>query len=168
MWRCGVEVLTAAQLHSSLNSDSAQARTKLVACRKFTMMRISDNGPYWKKSLIVFCLSTTIPQKGRFNNYVTLKLPFLTHLSPIITLCHVCLRESSCVTSRSAQTIPPFPIKKEILKRGFKKDLKERNLFPLSYDFFSAKYQQHKKGNIFKEQNMSLWSFACPNRFYTI
>ena len=63
MWRRGVVVLTAAQLHSSLNSDSAQVRTKLVACRKFAMMRISDNGPYWKKGLIVFCWSTTIPQK---------------------------------------------------------------------------------------------------------
>ena len=57
--------------------------------------------------------------KGRLNNYVTLKLPFLTHLPPTITLCHVCLRESSCITSRSAQTPPPpppslLPIKNEI------------------------------------------------------
>ena len=52
----------------------------------------------------------------RFNNYVTLKLPFLTHLSPTVTLCHVCSREPPCVTSRSAQTPPPpsFPVKNEI------------------------------------------------------
>ena len=57
--------------------------------------------------------------KGRFNNYVTLKLPFLTLLPPIITLCHIFSPETSCVTSRSAPP-PPFQIKIEIL--GFKKD----------------------------------------------
>ena len=32
----------------SLNSGSAQVQTLLAACRKFEMVRISDNGPDWK------------------------------------------------------------------------------------------------------------------------
>ena len=44
----------------------------------------------------------------------------MTHLPSTITLCHVCSREPSCVTSPSAQTPTPFSIKNEIL--GFKKD----------------------------------------------
>ena len=32
----------------SLNSDSAQVQTLLAACRRFAMVRISDNGPGWK------------------------------------------------------------------------------------------------------------------------
>ena len=54
---------------------------------------------------------------GWFNNCVSLKLPFLTHLPPTITLCHVCSRESSCDTSRSAQTPPPpHHLKTHIIK----------------------------------------------------
>ena len=34
--------------------------------------------------------------------------------------------------------------------------------------FVSTKYQQHKKDNMFKKQNMSLLSVASPNWFYTI
>ena len=32
----------------SLNSNSAQVQTLLAACRRFAMVRISDNGPGWK------------------------------------------------------------------------------------------------------------------------
>ena len=32
----------------NLNSSSAQVQTLLVACRRFAMVRISDNGPGWK------------------------------------------------------------------------------------------------------------------------
>ena len=32
----------------SLNSGSAQVQTLLAACRRFAMVRISDNGPGWK------------------------------------------------------------------------------------------------------------------------
>ena len=57
---------------------------------------------------------------GRFNNYVTLKLPFLTHLSPpsrFVTFVH-----ETPLALRHAQHKypPPFTIKNEIL--GFKKD----------------------------------------------
>ena len=54
---------------------------------------------------IVVCLTglTNSQMVRRFNNYITLKLPFLTHLPPIITLCHVCSWKPSCVLSRSAQ-----------------------------------------------------------------
>ena len=34
----------------SLNSGSAQVQILLAACRRFTMARISDNGPGWKKA----------------------------------------------------------------------------------------------------------------------
>ena len=54
---------------------------------------------------------------GWFNNYVTLKLPFLTHLPLTITLCYICSREPSCVTSRSAQT-PPLLLPNK--KRNFR------------------------------------------------
>ena len=38
-----------AQLHSNKpNSGSAQVQTLPEACRKFAMVRISDNGPGWK------------------------------------------------------------------------------------------------------------------------
>ena len=51
------------------------------------------------------CLKLTIKtQQGRFNDYVTRRLPFLNHLPPTITLCHVCSREPSCITSRPAKT----------------------------------------------------------------
>ena len=64
--------------------------------------------------------------EGRFNRFA--KITFFDHptpLSPTITLCHVCSRDPSCVTPRSAQhpprPTPPLPNKKkEIL--GFKKD----------------------------------------------
>ena len=32
----------------SLNSGSAQIPTLLAVCQRFTMVRISDNGPSWK------------------------------------------------------------------------------------------------------------------------
>ena len=45
----GVVVIATAQLHQlSLNSGSAQVQILLVACRRFEMVRISDNGPGWK------------------------------------------------------------------------------------------------------------------------
>ena len=47
-WCCGVVVITTVQLQLSLNSDSAQVQTLLMACQRFTMVRISDNGPNWK------------------------------------------------------------------------------------------------------------------------
>ena len=81
---------------------------------------------------------------GRFNNYVRLKLSFLTHLLPAITLCHVCSRETLCVTSRSAQTPLSFSNKNEIL--GFKKDRREVKKSLSSFVcFFSTMYQQQKK-----------------------
>ena len=118
-----------------------------------------------------YFLQLAIWSKGRFNNCVTLKVPFLTHLPPTITLCHVYSREEpSCVKSRSAQTHTPapFPTKNEIL--GFKK-VKSRSKeisFLFHMIFFSTKYQQHKKHHMFKKQNTSLLSVACPNWFCTI
>ena len=35
----------------SLNSGSAQVQTLLAACWRFAMVRISDNGPDWNKSI---------------------------------------------------------------------------------------------------------------------
>ena len=32
----------------TLNSGSAQVQTLLAACRRFAMVKISDNGPGWK------------------------------------------------------------------------------------------------------------------------
>ena len=46
LWRHGVVVITAAQLHLiKLNSGSAQAQALLAACRRFAMVRVSDDGP---------------------------------------------------------------------------------------------------------------------------
>ena len=56
-------------------------------------------------------------EQGRFNNYVTLKLSFLAHLPPTITLCPVYSRDHSCVMSRTAQTPPPLLPNK---KRNFR------------------------------------------------
>ena len=49
-WRRGVVVITTVQLHStsSLNSGSAQVQNLLAVCRRFAMVRISDNGLDWK------------------------------------------------------------------------------------------------------------------------
>ena len=44
--------------------------------------------------MVAWCLGWSI-------NYVTLKLPFLTHLPPTITLCYVCSQEPSYITSCS-------------------------------------------------------------------
>ena len=38
----------------SLNWGSAQVQTLLAACRRFTMVRISDNGPGWKYGKMPF------------------------------------------------------------------------------------------------------------------
>ena len=84
---------------------------------------------------------------GRFNNYVTLKLPFLIHLSPIITLCHVCSREPSCVTSGSAQTISSFPIKNEVSKMNLKRvgvEIK-KSLSPFIWFFFQLSTNNTKR-----------------------
>ena len=35
-------------IHQSLNSRSAQVQILLAACRRFAMVRLSDNGPGWK------------------------------------------------------------------------------------------------------------------------
>ena len=64
--------------------------------------------------------------------------------------------------SRSTQTPPlPFPTKSEVL--GFKKDMRRSKEIS-----FSTKYQQHKKGNMFKKQNMPLLLVASPNWLNTI
>ena len=62
-------------------------------------------------SSVLQCLIISL--QLRFNNYVTLKLRFLIHLPSTITLCHVCSQEPSCVKSRSAQTPPLLPNKKQ-------------------------------------------------------
>ena len=120
---------------------------------------------------IVACLTglTNSQMVRRFNNYITLKLPFLTHLPPIITLCHVCSWEPSCVLSRSAQTIYPLPIENEI--SGFKKDRSRSKeiSFPFHMFFFQLSTNNTKRVyNIFKKQSMSLLPFPYLNWFYTI
>ena len=35
-------------IQQSLNSGSAQVQILLTTCRRFVMVRISDNGPDWK------------------------------------------------------------------------------------------------------------------------
>ena len=49
---CGIMVQWLSLLHNfiqqSLNSGSAQVQILLVVCRRFVMVRISDNGPGWK------------------------------------------------------------------------------------------------------------------------
>ena len=49
---CGAVVQWLSLLHRfiqrNLNSSSAQVQTLFVACRRFAMVRISDNGPGWK------------------------------------------------------------------------------------------------------------------------
>ena len=35
-------------IQQSLNSGSAQVQILLAACRRFAMVKISDNGPGWK------------------------------------------------------------------------------------------------------------------------
>ena len=48
-WRRGVVVITTAQLHSTKPKlSSEQVQTLFAACRRFAMVRISDNGPDWK------------------------------------------------------------------------------------------------------------------------
>ena len=54
-----------------------------------------------KPWLLYFWSSNNNSTKGWFSNNVRLKLPFLTHLPPIITLCHVSSREPSCVYYQS-------------------------------------------------------------------
>ena len=80
-----------------------------MSCKTFSTAQALSNSIF---SIIALADKDLLKlTKGRFNNYVTLKLPFLTHLPPTITLCHVCSRDPSCVTSGSAQT-PPIPNKK--------------------------------------------------------
>ena len=59
-------------------------------------------------------------------------------------------------------------MKNEILV--FKKDKSRSKGISVLFHmfFFSTKYQQQKKDNMFKKQNMSLLSAAYPNWFYTI
>ena len=108
--------------------------------------------------------SMTNKLSGWFNSYVTLKLPFLTHLPPhlpppsTIMHCHVCSREPSCVTSRPAQTLPthPFSIKNEIL--GFKKDRsRSKELSFLFYMFIFL--PTSSEGAIFQEHVPKTHSF---------
>ena len=49
-------------IQQSLNSDSAKVQLLLAACRRFAMVRISDNVPGWKLGPNVFCESN-MPQK---------------------------------------------------------------------------------------------------------
>ena len=47
-WGHGVVVITTGELHSTkpeLRFCAAQAQTLLAACRRFAIVRISDNGP---------------------------------------------------------------------------------------------------------------------------
>ena len=41
-------------IHQNINSGSDKVQTLLAACWKFTMVRISDKGPGWKKGLMPF------------------------------------------------------------------------------------------------------------------
>ena len=43
-----VVIITHNLIQQSLNSGSVQVQILLVACERFPMMRISDNGPGWK------------------------------------------------------------------------------------------------------------------------
>ena len=92
-------------------------------------------------------------KEERFNNYVTLKLPFLTHLPFTITLCHVCSREHSCVTSRSAQT-SPLSIKYKILR--FKKDRSRSKEISFVFHMF---FFSSPEDAIFKEYVLKTHSF---------
>ena len=40
-------------IQQSLNSGLAHVQIMPMACQRFAMVRISDNGPGWKKSLII-------------------------------------------------------------------------------------------------------------------
>ena len=88
---------------------------------------------------------------GRSNNYVTLKL---THLPPIMTLCHVCSREPSCVMSLSAQKIHPLPIENGIL--GFKKERSRSKeiSFVFHMFFFSTSTSNTKRVISLKSKNI--------------
>ena len=89
---------------------------------------------------------------GRSNNYVTLKL---TYLPPIMTLCHVCSREPSCVMSLSAQKIHLLPIGNGIL--GFKKErsrCKEISLPFHMFFFFSTSTSNTKRVIFLKIKNV--------------
>ena len=49
LWRRGVVVMTTAQLYSTKHEfSSAQVQILLAACRRFAMVRISDDGHCWK------------------------------------------------------------------------------------------------------------------------
>ena len=49
IWHRGVVVMTTAQLHSTKPELRFCAGSNLLAaCRRFEMVRISDNGPGWK------------------------------------------------------------------------------------------------------------------------
>ena len=61
---CSV-VTTAQLIQQRLNSDSVQVQTLFEVCRRFAIVRISDNGRGWKQDVNSFRRST-IPQK-QFN-----------------------------------------------------------------------------------------------------
>ena len=48
-WRSGVVVIMHNFIQLSMNSGSAQDQILLALCQIFEMVRISDNGPGWKK-----------------------------------------------------------------------------------------------------------------------
>ena len=50
------------EIHSSLNSGSAQVQTLLAACRRFAVVRISDNGPGWNKAKRLSLVNHTTEQ----------------------------------------------------------------------------------------------------------
>ena len=108
---------------------------------------------------IIYCM-------GLFNNYVTLKLPFLTNLLPPLSRFVTFVHENSFALRHAQQKHPnPFPIKNEIL--GFKKDRSRSKEISFIFHMFvfSTEYQEHKKENMFKKQNISLLSVTCPNWF---
>ena len=69
MWCHVVVVITTVQLQQSLNLGSAQVQILLAACRRFVMVRISDNGPGLNLSSVDHTTKT-------INHHPSLKYPF--------------------------------------------------------------------------------------------
>ena len=84
---CSAVVQWLSLLHNfiqlSLNSGSAQVKTLLVACQRFAVVRISDNGPDWKIRLNAFRRSTitqkTIHHHHHRHHHVSKTFVFVLH-----------------------------------------------------------------------------------------